>query len=621
MKSLKYRNVIEKYFPEIIGLLVFISYMFTVSHSVGENDAGELAMAQATLGIPHPTGYPLFILLGFMFSKLPIPVSPVLKLNILGSVWCALTVIIIIRVSALILNNPNLFFKNKKVSSITFHNIKGYKIIAASIFTGLMYAYSATFWLQSARVEVYSLQMFLSSLIIYLTFKTYIKCQENTDDLVESMYIIKKWWVIFFLLGLGFANHMMTLYLIPATVVLYFFSSGINFKSVKSLFVLFLITGLISAFFYFLLMIRANTLPPGEYWDVSTLKGLFEHITAKEYSKYLTQNTDTIFNQGSKLFKMLSFNFSSVSFSAGEFALSLFLGISGLFLIFLFDKKIIFYFGLILILSIIAALIYNIPDINEYFLIPFMIISILASIPLIIILKAIENRKLIIVVFYTFLLFLLIIEFKINYNYVDRSNTYTFEKTFKAAVNSLPLNSVLLTDNWILFLSPGFYYQKVENIRKDVSIISPSAALEEESYKIYKAQGILDNNNNVIRKNNIYISADVVFNLVNKKFILLPPKSILVPCIYFYRLEFDDKYYPLESNDIHLTMTRNSNDEFETYIRNYLAFMLEQRIYYEINYNKIKNAADLYNKLKEINNNYKISATTYLVLVKNGIIQ
>ena len=55
---MKIIDVIKKYYPELVGLLVFISYMFTVSHSVGENDAGELAMAQATLSILYK-GYQL----------------------------------------------------------------------------------------------------------------------------------------------------------------------------------------------------------------------------------------------------------------------------------------------------------------------------------------------------------------------------------------------------------------------------------------------------------------------------------------------------------------------------------------------------------------------------------
>jgi hypothetical protein len=53
------------------GLILFIIYLITLAPSVVQIDAGELAAVQATLGIAHPTGYPLFTIIGFLFSKLP----------------------------------------------------------------------------------------------------------------------------------------------------------------------------------------------------------------------------------------------------------------------------------------------------------------------------------------------------------------------------------------------------------------------------------------------------------------------------------------------------------------------------------------------------------------------
>jgi hypothetical protein len=44
---------------------------------------------QATLGIAHPTGYPLFSILGYLFSLIPFPFGSILKLNILAALWCA----------------------------------------------------------------------------------------------------------------------------------------------------------------------------------------------------------------------------------------------------------------------------------------------------------------------------------------------------------------------------------------------------------------------------------------------------------------------------------------------------------------------------------------------------
>ena len=47
------------------ALLALAVYLKTLALTVTGEDSGELIAAAATLGIPHPTGYPLWCLLGF----------------------------------------------------------------------------------------------------------------------------------------------------------------------------------------------------------------------------------------------------------------------------------------------------------------------------------------------------------------------------------------------------------------------------------------------------------------------------------------------------------------------------------------------------------------------------
>ena len=222
------KKILLKYCSEITGILVFVTYLFTLSHSIGENDSGELAMAQATLSIPHPTGYPLFVLLGYLFNKIPLPFTTIYQLNLLCAIWCALTTVVLIRISSMIIENFYLLLGKKGKSLLKSIQIKTSDKILTSVFSGLMLAYSATFWLQSTRVEVYSLQIFLTSIIIYFTLKIFINYKQKLPEENDSKSsIIKKWWIVFLFLGLGFANHMMTLYLIPATIAIFFFTTGI----------------------------------------------------------------------------------------------------------------------------------------------------------------------------------------------------------------------------------------------------------------------------------------------------------------------------------------------------------------------------------------------------------
>jgi hypothetical protein len=80
----------------LIGILLFLIsfcvYLATMSRSVGFTDSGELAAVVCTLGIAHPTGYPLFTLLGRLWTMIPFPVEEILKLNLFSAFLVAFTV-------------------------------------------------------------------------------------------------------------------------------------------------------------------------------------------------------------------------------------------------------------------------------------------------------------------------------------------------------------------------------------------------------------------------------------------------------------------------------------------------------------------------------------------------
>lgn len=56
----------------LAGLAALLCYLPTLSPSVVWDDGGELQMLSRVLGVAHPTGYPLALLLGWLFSYLPV---------------------------------------------------------------------------------------------------------------------------------------------------------------------------------------------------------------------------------------------------------------------------------------------------------------------------------------------------------------------------------------------------------------------------------------------------------------------------------------------------------------------------------------------------------------------
>src|SRR5690606_40759911 len=76
----------------------------------------EHAAVQSTLRIPHPTRYPLFTIIGYIFSLIPLPFSNIYKANLLAAFWCATGVSVFVYTAKYVLDNINSFSILRKVS-------------------------------------------------------------------------------------------------------------------------------------------------------------------------------------------------------------------------------------------------------------------------------------------------------------------------------------------------------------------------------------------------------------------------------------------------------------------------------------------------------------------------
>ncbi len=99
----------RKYYYLLTALFVFVVYLFTMAPSVVQIDSGELATVQIALGIAHPTGYPLFTLIGYLFSLVPLPFTKIFQMNLLAAIYCSASVGVFVYTVKLVLENLKLF--------------------------------------------------------------------------------------------------------------------------------------------------------------------------------------------------------------------------------------------------------------------------------------------------------------------------------------------------------------------------------------------------------------------------------------------------------------------------------------------------------------------------------
>ena len=132
-----------------ISLAIYIS---TMSRGVSYTDSGELAAAVATLGIAHPTGYPLFTIVGHLWTYLPISSSVIFELNVFAAFLIALSAGFVFLIAKLLI-------MQEKFDALWIN------LISATV--AFTYSFAITIWQQSTSIEVYPLQILIFTLIIY----------------------------------------------------------------------------------------------------------------------------------------------------------------------------------------------------------------------------------------------------------------------------------------------------------------------------------------------------------------------------------------------------------------------------------------------------------------------
>lgn len=617
---------LQKYYYLLTGLIAFVFYMLTIAPSVIEIDTGELATVQCTLGIAHPTGYPIYTMLGYLFSLLPLPFSKIFQMNLLAAIYCAAAVTIFSITVKLVLDNLNSFQFNKikkektkkkkqsdksKVVSIhsTFVLSDNVKIIAA-VFSGLFLALSKTFWFQSTSVEVYSLHLLLITIVIFVLIKAFL-----FFDFEKS---ISKYWIVFAVtLALGFSNHMTTLLIIPGVAYLYFAKNGFNTKSIKQIIFMLLIFFPILILIYSYLPIRASQNPLMNWGNPTDWEHIIRHISGQQYQVWLFSSSEAAAKQ---------FNYFIENLPK-EFSLTLIIVIVGLIVSFIYARK-FFIFNMIVFLStVLYSINYDINDIDSYFLLAYISLAFFAVFGIVQVITFAVRNKMKIIIPISILILFLGLQFYSNYDQVNQKNNFIYEDYTKTLINSLPKNSIVFSYQWDYFISAAYYFQLVENFRKDVTIIDkellrrswyynqletnhpnllkgikPEVEQFIEALKPFEREQKDKTNNQLLEslyrkimtglistniiKHDYFIAPELVNGEMKRGEFQLPEGYTLVPYLFLFKVVNTGDYVNAPLPDFKIRF-ESRDDKYVTSLRGFIASMLISRALYEVQFNKL----------------------------------
>jgi len=131
-----------------LALIVFVAalvlYGITLRPGVLPADSGEFQRVVPTAGVAHPPGYPLYTILGWLFSRLPLGPSPAWRVNAFSAITAAGTLALV-------------YAAARRLSTSAFGGV------AAAVALGS----ATTFWATATKASIRPLTAFFAALALY----------------------------------------------------------------------------------------------------------------------------------------------------------------------------------------------------------------------------------------------------------------------------------------------------------------------------------------------------------------------------------------------------------------------------------------------------------------------
>jgi hypothetical protein len=479
----------------ICAAFVFVAaitlYLSTIAPTVTLVDSGELTLAAKTLGVAHPPGFPLYVLLAHCFTWLPIG-SVAARVNFASALFAALAAALLTLVVAEMLLSfaalPSSTDKSKKAgrkakkqspgderNENNNSRIERWVIFAAPcVMAGLLFAFSRTLWAYATIAEVYTLNALLIVVIFFLIFgwrRRILAERIKSGKATRGGHIASphdRWlYGAAFVFGLAMGvHHVSVAVTLPAIALLVLATEGFRFFASKRLLkaALFAFAGLA---IYLYLPLAASARPLMNWGDPRTLEKIWGHVTGKQYQVFFDFSPEIIGRQFRVFLTLAGREFNPV-----WLPLALLMAITGFVAIFKRDRTLFWCFVLVIIFDLAWALNYEIAeDKDAYYLPTFLTLSIVAGYGIVWLVSRLRRTRLPMkmVMSITLIAALLVPAIAVagNFGFNNRHRYFIARDYVENMLNAIEPNGLLLTDDWQVY-SPLLYLREVEGIRKDV---------------------------------------------------------------------------------------------------------------------------------------------------------
>ncbi len=233
--------------PAVVMVIALLVYLLTLMPGMAFDDWGEMQSVPHVLGIPHPTGYPTYVLTAWLFELLPIG-SVAFRANLLSAVCIAVAMGLLTSIMQRVRVRPILAG-------------------AAALVTGA----TGTIWASAEVAEVNPLHVLFIALILDRAL-IWAETRRRRDLAIGGL-----------LIGLSLGNHVLTAFVAPFVALFVLWSGRHELRAHLRWLVLPVATLGLGASVYAYLPIAASFHPPLPYNDPVTWDRFVFLVTGEQF--------------------------------------------------------------------------------------------------------------------------------------------------------------------------------------------------------------------------------------------------------------------------------------------------------------------------------------------------
>jgi hypothetical protein len=458
--------------------VALLLYTFTLAPTVTLVDSGELILAARGLGVAHPPGFPLWVMLAHLASLLPFG-NVAMRINFSSAVFaagaCAMLTLV---VAELLITVPSIF-RSKQASKAAQRSRKQVGltggrllIIGPAVGAGLLMAFSRTLWSYATITEVYALNALLILVVFFLMVHWRRRVIETKKDADEQVTIHDAWlYSAALVFGLATGVHHVTVGLtLPAIAAIVYTTQGLKFFGSRRLLfaALISIAGLITVYAY--LPFAASCSPVMNWGNPRSLQAIWWHITGRQYRVFFSFSPATMGVQFVEFCRMALREFGFPWLPVVPF-----LAFAGLVSAYKRDRTAFWFLLLIVVADLAYCLSYEIAeDKDAYYLPTFISMAIAAGFGIRWLIQLAETRHVLIatprLVGAIAILLASATALAGNWPFNNRRDYFIADDYVENLFSTIAPDGLLLTQDWQV-VSPMFYAQEIEQRRPDVKVV------------------------------------------------------------------------------------------------------------------------------------------------------